>query len=303
MKHLVSIEQLTRKDIEQLLERAAALSTMKREEQCNLLRGRVVISMFYEPSTRTRLSFESAALKLGAGVTGFSESKNTSASKGETLEDSVRMCGSYGDALVLRHSESGSAARAAAVSSVPVVNAGDGANEHPTQTLVDLYTLWREHGRLDELQIAFVGDLRFGRTVHSLIKALALFKGTRVILVAPPALGMPDQLQEAAQARGVSVAHASNVRTVLGQVDSIYMTRVQRERIPYDMLDGISWSSYRLTKELVSQAPDHLRILHPLPRVDELTADVDSCVQAAYFRQAAAGIPVRQSLLLDLLAG
>lgn len=298
MKHLISIGDCSREAIDELLFHARMIAKAP-HRMADVLRGRVVLTMFFEPSTRTRLSFESAALRLGAGTLGFAEPKVTSAAKGETLEDTVRMCMAYGDALVIRHPEAGAAARAAAVSRVPIINAGDGANEHPTQSLVDLYTMRELHGHLDGLRVGFVGDLRFGRTVHSLLAALALYRGVSVSLFAPPALALPDVYRERARAGGLAIDDAPSLDAMIRSVDVLYVTRVQRERFPAG--EELDVGAYHVTAQTLAHAPAGLRVLHPLPRVDEIAIDVDATAHAAYFAQAANGVPVRQAVLLELL--
>ena len=298
MKHLISVNDFRRDEVDALFAKAHEISQNGRSF-ADALRGRVVLTMFFEPSTRTRLSFESAALRLGAGVTGFSEPKATSASKGETLEDTVRMCEAYGDVLVLRHPEELSAKRAAAISKVPIVNAGDGANEHPTQSLVDLFTIQSLRGSIDGVRIGFVGDLRYGRTVHSLLGALALYRNVEVQCFAPPSLALPIAHKNRAIERGLRVHEGASLRDVVQSVDILYVTRIQRER--FIAGEDASTDAYRITPETLEQAPASLRILHPLPRVDEIAESVDASPHAAYFAQAANGVPVRQAVLLDAL--
>ncbi len=300
MKHLVTIGDLSRDRIEGLLDLAAQLDLPeKKHALSHLLRGYVVATMFFEASTRTRLSFESAALRLGAGVVGFAEADTTSTKKGETLEDTVRMCMAYGDVLVLRHPEIGSAARAAKVASVPVVNGGDGANEHPTQTLVDLYTIRKAFGKVDGLRIAFVGDLLYGRTVHSLLTALAKYTNITATLVGPKSLALPDSHRRHATLHGIDVRDAERLDDVIPEVDLVYMTRIQKERFPPGAADVAG--SYRLDAAMLGAAAKELRVLHPLPRVDEIATDVDATPHALYFSQAANGVPVRQAVLLSVL--
>lgn len=300
MNHLVTIGDLSRDRIEGLLDLAAELDQPeKKHALSHLLRGYVVATMFFEASTRTRLSFESAALRLGAGVVGFAEADTTSTKKGETLEDTVRMCMAYGDVLVLRHPEIGSAARAAKVASVPVVNGGDGANEHPTQTLVDLYTIRKAFGKVDGLRIAFVGDLLYGRTVHSLLAALAKYTNITATLVGPKSLALPESHRRHATLHGIDLRDADRLEDAIPEVDLVYMTRIQKERFPPGAADV--GGSYRLDARMLGAAKKELRVLHPLPRVDEIATDVDATPHALYFQQAANGVPVRQAVLLSVL--
>lgn len=300
MNHLVTIGDLSRDRIEGLLDLAAELDQPeKKHALSHLLRGYVVATMFFEASTRTRLSFESAALRLGAGVVGFAEADTTSTKKGETLEDTVRMCMAYGDVLVLRHPEIGSAARAAKVASVPVVNGGDGANEHPTQTLVDLYTIRKAFGKVDGLRIAFVGDLLYGRTVHSLLAALAKYTNITATLVGPKSLALPESHRRHATLHGIDLRDADRLEDAIPEVDLVYMTRIQKERFPPGAADV--GGGYRLDAKMLSAAKKELRVLHPLPRVDEIATDVDATPHALYFGQAAHGVPVRQAVLLSVL--
>jgi aspartate carbamoyltransferase catalytic subunit len=300
MNHLVTIGDLSRERIDALIGLAAELDQPeKKHALAHLLRGHVVATMFFEASTRTRLSFESAALRLGAGVIGFAEADTTSTKKGETLEDTVRMCMAYGDVLVLRHPEIGSAARAAKVASVPVVNGGDGANEHPTQTLVDLYTIKKAFGKIDGLRIAFVGDLLYGRTVHSLLAALAKYTNITATLVGPKSLALPESHRRHATLHGIDLRDADRLEDAIPNVDLVYMTRIQKERFLPGAVD--LGASYRLDAKMLGAASKDLRVLHPLPRVDEIATDVDATPHALYFPQAAHGVPVRQAVLLSVL--
>jgi aspartate carbamoyltransferase catalytic subunit len=304
MKHLLGIEALTRAEILTLLSEAKNVGAMTRAAKRELLRGSVMVSMFFEPSTRTRLSFETAALQLGCGVTGFSDAQNTSATKGESLEDTVRMCAAYGDALILRHPLLGAAHRAAAVSNVPVINAGDGAGEHPTQTLVDLYTMQQRLGDLDGLRVGLAGDLCNGRTVHSLLLALAKFRNIKVSCFSPtPALALPESQRRHATLHGIDIDDADSLATLAQRVDVLYMTRVQTERIsgsePFDAVAKLEHYVLR-AKDLAGAAPN-MCVMHPLPRVREIATDVDALPHAAYFEQAGNAVSVRQALLLQLL--
>ncbi|MCA1819739.1 MAG: aspartate carbamoyltransferase [Thermoplasmatota archaeon] len=291
MKHLVSIHDLKDADIRRLIDRAAAMEA-DRAAVKHLLDGRIVCTAFFEPSTRTRLSFEAAAQRLGARVIGFSDPATTSSSKGESLEDTVRMLSGYADLIVMRHPKEGAAARAAKVAGIPVVNAGDGPGEHPTQTLVDLYTMRKEKGRIEGLKVGLVGDLKFGRTVHSLVPAL-LRLGAQPCSVAAPGLGLPAGIAK-------DVPEAS-LDEAARDCDVLYVTRVQKERFEdakqYDAVKG----SFRIDAALLSRTSSKAIVMHPLPRVDEIDPDVDATPAAKYFDQARNGVPVRMAVLAALL--
>jgi aspartate carbamoyltransferase catalytic subunit len=291
MAHLTSIHDLSDADITALLDRAALIEKEPKSVR-HLLDGRVVAAAFFEPSTRTRLSFESAAQRLGASVIGFSDPATTSSSKGETLEDTIRMLNAYADLIVMRHPKEGAARRAASVSTVPVVNAGDGPGEHPTQTLLDLYTMRKERGHIEGLRVGLVGDLRYGRTVHSLVPALQRL-GAKAVAVAAPGLELPKPIAGDIPEMTLEEAAAS--------CDVLYVTRVQKERfadaVEYEKVKG----SFVVDADLLSRTKSKAIILHPLPRVDEINANVDSLPQAKYFEQARNGIPVRMAVLASLL--
>jgi aspartate carbamoyltransferase catalytic subunit len=290
MKHLVSINDLDDKAIKALLDRAKVLSRDAKPER--RLAGRIVCTAFFEPSTRTRLSFEAAAHRLGAHVIGFSDPATTSSTKGETLEDTIRMLCGYADLIVMRHPKEGAAGRAVGVATVPIVNAGDGPGEHPTQTLIDLYTMREHAGRIEGLQVALVGDLKFGRTVHSLLPALRRL-GAKPVAVAAPGLELPK-----AVGAGVPVM---NLEEAARTSDVLYVTRVQKERFAdakeYEALRG----SMRVDADLLTRTKSKAIVLHPLPRVDEIAADVDALPAAKYFEQAKNGVPVRMAVLSSLL--
>lgn len=291
MRHLTSIHDLSDSQLLALLDRAQVMEDGMRDQR-DLLDGHIVCTAFFEPSTRTRLSFETAAQRLGAGVIGFADPATTSSSKGETLEDTARMLAGYADLIVMRHPKEGAAKRAAAISSVPVVNAGDGPGEHPTQTLLDLYTMRKAHGQLKGLRVGLVGDLKFGRTVHSLVPALHRVGGTTVA-VAAPGLDLPKSV-------------ASNVPTMdleeaAATCDVLYVTRVQKERFAdaaeYENVKG----AFVVNADLLRRTKSRATILHPLPRVDEISTDVDALPAAKYFDQARHGVPVRMAVLATLL--
>ncbi|MEM8884823.1 MAG: aspartate carbamoyltransferase [Planctomycetota bacterium] len=264
------------------------------------LAGRVIATLFFEPSTRTRLSFESAVGRLGGQCIGFAEGAVSSQSKGETLSDTVRVVEGYSDLLLVRHPSEGAARLAAEYADIPVVNCGDGAHQHPTQTFLDLYTIRREVGRLDDLHVVFAGDLRYGRAVHSLVTVLALFRA-RITLVSPQFLCLPEEQLDALDALGVQFHETETLEEALPEADVLYMTRVQRERFTDPLEYERFKDAYRLDLEVLKHAREKLAILHPLPRVTEISPEVDAHPHAAYFRQAHYGVSVRKALLALLL--
>lgn len=298
-KHIISIPELNRAELELIIDTAARL---KAEPNPTLLKNKVVASCFFEPSTRTRLSFETAVQRLGGTVVGFDSPGNTSlANKGETLSDSVQVISSYVDAFVMRHPQEGAARLASEFSNgVPVINGGDGANQHPTQTLLDLFTIHETQGRLDGINIAFVGDLKYGRTVHSLTQALSKFNDVKFFFIAPEVLAMPDYICEELDDAGISYSLHSNMEDVIPELDILYMTRVQKER--FDESEYVHMkAAYILTASMLESARDNLKVLHPLPRVDEITVDVDKTKHAYFFQQAENGVYARQALLALVL--
>ena len=298
-KHIISIPELSRSDLELVVETAGKL---KADPNPTLLKNKVVASCFFEPSTRTRLSFETAVQRLGGTVIGFDSPGNTSlANKGETLSDSIQVISSYVDAFVMRHPREGAARLASEFShGVPVVNAGDGANQHPTQTLLDLFTIYETQGRLDNLNVAFVGDLKYGRTVHSLTQALSKFNNINFYFIAPEALAMPDYICEELDEAGITYSLHSDMETVIPELDILYMTRVQKER--FDESEYVHMkAAYILTASMLTDARSNLKVLHPLPRIDEITVDVDHTPHAYYFQQAGNGVYAREALLALVL--
>ena len=265
-----------------------------------ILEDYVVATLFFEPSTRTRLSFESAASRLGAKVIGFSSAASTSVSKGETLKDTILTVSSYSDIIVMRHPREGSARWAAEVSPVPVINAGDGANQHPTQTLLDMYSIKKTQGTLNNLNVAFIGDLKYGRTVHSLTMALTQFN-TTFHLVSPVELKLPSYVKRHIKEKELTYYQYTDMMEAIPQADIIYMTRIQRERfsdpIEYEKVKN----AYNLDNSMLAGSKENMRILHPLPRVNEIAEDVDSNPKAYYFEQALNGVFVRQALLAAIL--
>ncbi len=297
LKHLISIDDLDRDDILYVLERAEEFEDVARgERKLRILEGKILANLFFEPSTRTRMSFEVAMKRLGGDVINMTAQEASSIAKGETLADTIRVVSKYCDAIVIRHPLEGAARYAAENSEVPVINAGDGAGQHPTQTLLDLYTIRKECGRLDGISIALVGDLRYSRTIHSLIKALALFE-TEIYLVSPESLALPEYLLSEIGAR----AKRAELDEIIGEIDVLYVTRIQKERFPDEEEYRKVAGSYRITAELLKNARDELIVMHPLPRVDEVDVSVDSTRHAKYFQQAFYGVPVRMAILSEVM--
>ncbi|WP_217524628.1 aspartate carbamoyltransferase [Vibrio metschnikovii] len=298
-KHIISISELSRAELELIVRTAGQL---KAEPKPTLIKDKVIASCFFEPSTRTRLSFETAVQRIGGSVIGFDNGGNTSlAKKGETLADSVQVIASYVDAFVMRHPQEGAARLASEFSNgVPVINAGDGSNQHPTQTLLDLFSIFETQGRLNNLNIAFVGDLKYGRTVHSLTQALAKFDNNRFFFVAPEALAMPDYICEELDDAGLQYSLHSDMESVIPELDILYMTRVQKERFDESEYAHIK-SAFVLTAAMLQDARANMKVLHPLPRVDEITTDVDKTSHAYFFQQAENGVYAREALLALVL--
>ncbi len=296
-KSLISISELSLAEIHLILSRA---SEFKKNLPIDLLKNKLLATCFFEPSTRTRLSFEAAMKRLGGAVIGFADSQSTSSQKGESLQDTMRMISAYSDAIVLRHPAEGSARLAAEVSRKPVINAGDGANHHPTQTLIDLFTIQECQGRLDELHIALVGDLKYGRTVHSLAQAFCHFPKTRFYFISPEVLTMPDIICEHLRGAGVRFSCHQHLEEILPRLDIVYMTRLQKERFDEAEFKKLQ-SQFSLTVQMLDIAKSSLKVLHPLPRVNEINVSVDHTQYACYFQQAANGLPVRQAILSLLL--
>ena len=296
-RDLVSIKDLSKEEILNLLVRA---DQMKKENPGPILNGHILASCFYEPSTRTRLSFESAMKRLGGEVIGFAESATTSLQKGESLYDAMKIIGYYSDVMVIRHPQEGSAREAAEASGTPVINGGDGANEHPTQTLLDLFTIKECQGRLHGLKVGFVGDLLNGRTVHSLAPTLGMFDN-RFYFVAPRALEMPSAICQDLRQMGVPFSFHPTIEEIIGKVDVLFMTRVQQERFTNHEEYLKVKDHFRLTEAMLHSAAPHLKILHPLPRVNEIDKGIDTTPYAYYFPQAQNGLWVRQALLAMIL--
>ncbi len=295
-RHLISIEDLSKDDIVYILEKAEEFEPVARgEKKSRILEGKLLANLFFEPSTRTRMSFEAAMKRLGGDVINMTAQEASSIVKGETLADTIRVVSKYADAIVLRHPLEGAARFAAENSEVPLINAGDGAGQHPTQTLLDLYTIKKE-SRLDGLKIALVGDLKYSRTVHSLIKALTLFNA-KIYLVSPESLQLPEEFLEELNG-DISIA---SLDEVIEEVDVLYVTRIQKERFPDEEEYRKVAGSYNITAKMLEKAKDDLIIMHPLPRVDEIHVSVDSTKHAKYFQQAFYGVPVRMAILSEVI--
>ena len=301
MRHLIDPLDFTKEETQKLLDLADRIHDDPEAYQ-DVADHKRLATLFYEPSTRTRLSFESAMLRLGGKVLGFPDAGVSSASKGETVADTIRIIGCYADIAAMRHPKEGAPLRASLYSKIPVINAGDGGHSHPTQTLLDMMTIRRRKGRLDNLTIGFCGDLKFGRTVHSLIKSLARYDNVKFVLISPEELRVPDYIiNEVLKPRGIPYIETRNLEGALPDLDILYMTRVQRERF-FNEEDYIRLrDSYILTAEKLNLAPADMAVLHPLPRVNEITLDVDDDPRAAYFEQAQNGVYVRMALIMTLL--
>lgn len=295
-RHAISISDFSEQDFRQIIDLA---SRLKQQPRNDLLKEHLIASCFFEPSTRTRLSFETAVYRLGGQIIGFANAAITSATKGETLADSIRMISSYADAIVMRHPKEGAARLASQFSSVPVINGGDGSNQHPTQTLLDMFSIQETQGKLDNLNIAFVGDLKYGRTVHSLLQALSMF-GCHFYFVSPEQLAMPDYLCEELDETGINYTVSGDLESMIPEVDILYMTRIQRERFDEEEFKKIQ-GRFILKAAMLNHARKNLKILHPLPRVDEIDSDVDDTPYAYYFEQAKNGVYARQALLALIL--
>ena len=301
MRSLIDIVDFSVEEIDQLLETACDISeNPKKYAEC--CHGKKLATLFYEPSTRTRLSFEAAMYELGGNVLGFSEASSSSASKGESMADTAKMLSCYADIMAIRHPKEGAPYVAATNASIPVINAGDGGHCHPTQTLADLLTIYRENGRLHDLTVGCCGDLKYGRTVHSLISALARYENIKVILISPDELKLPKYVKyEVLDKNGMEYVETTSLEEAIPQLDVLYMTRIQRERFDsFDEYERLK-DSYILTAEKMQAAKPTMRVLHPLPRVNEISVQVDEDPRAAYFRQALNGKFMRMALILKLL--
>lgn len=301
MRHLIDPLDFTLKETNDILDFADRIAG-NRSVYSHIADGKKLATLFYEPSTRTRLSFESAMLNLGGQTLGFAGAAQSSASKGETVADTARVVSCYADIIAMRHPKEGAPLRASMYSTVPVINAGDGGHNHPSQTLIDLLTIRQRKGRLDHLTVGFCGDLKFGRTVHSLVNSLVRYPGNQFYFISPEELRVPGYLiDDTLHPAGVSFQEVTSLEETLPKLDILYMTRVQKERFfneeDYIRLKGI----YILTKEKLQAAMDDMAVLHPLPRVDEITADVDTDSRAAYFQQVQNGVYIRMALIASLL--
>lgn len=301
MRHLIDPLDLTVEEIEGLLDVANQIEANP-QRYAHACEGKKLATLFYEPSTRTRLSFEAAMLNLGGKVLGFSSADSSSAAKGESIADTIRVVSCYADICAMRHPKEGAPLVASRFSRIPVINAGDGGHQHPTQTLTDLLTIRSLKGRLSGLTIGLCGDLKFGRTVHSLIKSLARYQGIRFVLISPNELKVPDYIrEEVLRSRNIPFEEVESLESVMPQLDILYMTRVQRERF-FNEEDYVRLKdSYILDMEKMANAKPDMAILHPLPRVNEIAVEVDNDPRAAYFKQVQYGVYVRMALILKLL--
>ena len=301
MENLIDIMQLTTEEIDALVNKGCEIMEHPAEyaHKCD---GKILATLFFEPSTRTRLSFESAMLSLGGQVLGFSSAASSSASKGESVADTIRVVSAYCDIIAMRHPKEGAPLVASMHSLVPVINAGDGGHNHPTQTLTDLLTIHREKGRFDDLTIGLCGDLKFGRTVHSLVAAMSRYSGIRFVFVSPEELKLPRYVKEQyTKSKNIPYPQSTSLEEVMPERDILYLTRVQKERF-FNEEDYIRLkNSYILTKEKMSLAKPDMAVLHPLPRVNEIALDVDDDPRAAYFEQVQNGVYVRMALIMTLL--
>ncbi len=301
MKDIISMNDMSKEEILEILEIAEKIEKTSEEEKLNFLKGKIIATLFFEPSTRTKMSFESAAFRLGAQVLQLPPLELSSVKKGESFSDTIKMVESYSDVIVVRHPNDGAARLASKTSQKPVLNAGDGSNQHPSQTLLDLYTIKDEKGTLNNLSIAFVGDLKYGRTVHSLVKALTHFNPV-IYFVAPKILQMPSYLIDDLDKNNIKYEILEDFRDCLDKIDVFYMTRIQKERFPdiedYEKLKGV----YVINKKnILGKCKEDMIILHPLPRVDEISTDLDDTKHALYFKQAKNGIPIRQAMMMKVL--
>jgi len=298
-RDIISIKDFSREEIDYILETAAAMEPIAKTGS-DMLKGKILATLFFEPSTRTRLSFESAMHKLGGSTIGFAEAEIASVKKGENLADTVRVVENYADVIAVRHPLEGAARLAAEFAEAPIINAGSGAEEHPTQALLDLYTIVKEKGKIDGLNIALIGDLRYGRTVHSLAYALSLYD-VKLYLVSPETLRMRKEVLRTLRDKKVEVIEKNRVEEIIGDADVLYVTRIQKERFPDPAEYAKVKGSYKIDLETLKDAKEDMIILHPLPRVDEIAPEVDSTPHAKYFRQVWNGIIVRMALLALIL--
>jgi aspartate carbamoyltransferase catalytic subunit len=298
---LISINDLERADIERYLAQAAAIEDVPRLEKLDILRGYILMEMFFEPSTRTKLSFEAAMRRLGGEVMGFSDVSTTSVKKGESFRDTIRTVEQYADILVCRHAKEGTARLAAQTSKLPVLNAGDGTNQHPTQTLLDMYTIKKFFGRVHGLKICLAGDLRYSRTVYSLLKTLMMFEGNEFLLCSPESLRVPEYLKYDEEGRRQSFVETDDLQAAVRNCDVLYVTRIQKERfadiVEYEKVKNV----FELNAAMLQGVRPHMKVLHPLPRVNEIHSDVDDTPHAGYFEQVYNGMIMRQAILMHHL--
>ena len=301
MRHLLDTTDLSLQEIDEMISLAMDIINNK-SKYSHICDGKKLATLFFEPSTRTRLSFEAAMYELGGNVLGFSEANSSSATKGESVADTVKVVSYYADIIAMRHPKEGAPLVASMKSEVPIINAGDGGHNHPTQTLTDLLTIKREMGTFDNLTIGLCGDLKFGRTVHSLISAMVRYKNVKFVMISPEELKIPDYIkQDVLNKNNIEFKETTDLESAIPELDILYMTRVQRERF-FNEADYIRLKdSYILTKDKLASAKENMRILHPLPRVNEISLDVDDDIRAAYFRQACNGKYIRMALILKLL--
>ena len=302
-RSIIDIDELSVEELDKIIKRACDIMENPKKYS-NACEGKKLATLFYEPSTRTRLSFEAAMMELGGNVLGFSSASSASVSKGESVSDTAKVISCYADIIAMRHPYEGAPLVAAESASIPLINAGDGGHAHPTQTLADLLTIYREHGRLNNMVIGLCGDLKYGRTVHSLIKAMIRYEGVSFVLISPRELSLPAYIKtEVLEKNNVTFAETTSLEEAIPKLDILYMTRIQRER--FDDLDEYERlkDSYVLTKSKLAAAKESMSVLHPLPRVNEISVDVDDDSRACYFKQALYGKFMRMSLILSLLEG
>lgn len=301
MRHLLDTTDLSLKEIDDMIELANDIIANKKK-YAHICEGKKLATLFFEPSTRTRLSFEAAMYELGGNVLGFSEAASSSASKGETVEDTVRIVSNYADIIAMRHPLEGAPRVAVNKSLVPIINAGDGGHAHPTQTLADLLTIYREKGKLSDVTIGLCGDLKFGRTVHSLIKAMSRYKNVRFVLIAPDELRVPDYIiKDVLIPSGAEYKQVEKLEDVMNELDVLYMTRIQRERFFSEEEYLKHKDAFILDRAKLKDAKENLTIMHPLPRINEISTDVDDDPRAKYFEQALNGKYMRMALIINLL--
>lgn len=300
LKNIISIKDFEREDVEYILDEAEKLENIAQSKEISdELKGKIIGLMFFEPSTRTKLSFETAMKRLGGEGIGFENSGSSSVSKGESVADTAKMFEGYSDALIIRHEREGVSKFISDIVDVPVINAGDGAGQHPTQTLLDLYTIRKEIGKIDDLKIALIGDLKYGRTVHSLSNALGLFNNIKIYLVSPPELRMPQEILHDLNNTNVEYVVADNIEDVIDDVNVLYVTRIQKERF-IDEDDYLNIKGAYVINKKMLEGKD-LIVMHPLPRIDEIDTDVDNTKYNKYFSQAANAVPVRMAILKTLI--